>query len=411
MEEELLKELDSILNPAINRSWGQATRLKSFGGDPRTAFLDNLKIEMDHAKVDLSKITYKMDLAMQGHSTDVERAAAEMETCTGPELPEVNSSDYVREINDGFEVWDGIKWVPLSKKANIKLEVFANPERDNSPAVKVWASDESLKTSVVFIDNDLHAPGWDVGYTSMGEHFDEIPNFIPRNAYWEDPFYGTVKTSAGLFGRTAGALGMRHLGNMSPWRTADALRNAEGWYRNKEGVLQNLNKQRGIGAGGYQKSVRRAARNASKFRSVGKKFFYVGAAMSVVDGGLALHRNDYNKNEVLTKAAVDIFIGAVGVWGGPIGWAISGTYFVLDVSGAFGDWGRPTGLSRYHYEQNIRKSVLQNYGFQIRSLEFEIDYITPVEKSQRAHFLEERAVKRDNTNVVLPKLIFEKISQ
>jgi hypothetical protein len=28
-------------------------------------------------------------------------------------------------------------------------------------------------------------------------------------------------------------------------------------------------------------------------------------------------------------------------WGGPIGWFVGGVYFVVDVAGWWGDWGKP----------------------------------------------------------------------
>ncbi len=49
--------------------------------------------------------------------------------------------------------------------------------------------------------------------------------------------------------------------------------------------------------------------------------------------------NDGNKWGVTAKAGLDVTMAAIGAFGGPLGWAISGTYFLLDATGALGKWG------------------------------------------------------------------------
>lgn len=42
------------------------------------------------------------------------------------------------------------------------------------------------------------------------------------------------------------------------------------------------------------------------------------------------------------KAALDIAMGAVSVYCGPVGWTIGAVYFIGDAAGWWGDWGKPT---------------------------------------------------------------------
>lgn len=411
MEDELLKELDSILQPAISRSWQSAKRM-SRGGDPSDAFLDMFKIEIDNTKVDLSKSLYKLDLAMQGCSTAAEADANEfMESYgLGEELPKVDEADYVRQANGGFEVWDGLRWVQLSDKSNIKIEIFQNPENDNRPAVRVWAQDSETKTSVVFIDNDVDAPGWDVGYTHNGDGFDSEVEFaaLQRGGYYENPFYNITKNIIGVGGTFMGLLEIRHVGNLTPWRSGSAIKNADGWYRNAEGIYENLSKQRGRGAGGYQKSTKRALGKAKVFKGAGKVFLGASIVLSATDGVSAYVNQDTNRREVAIKATFDIAIGVIGAVGGPVGWVIAGTYFILDVSGAFGDWGQPSGISQDDYNEFLRKKIQQESGDYINSLKFEVDFVAPLEKSQNNFNIKERSIQIDNTKVALPKIIFFK---
>jgi hypothetical protein len=51
--------------------------------------------------------------------------------------------------------------------------------------------------------------------------------------------------------------------------------------------------------------------------------------------------NDGNKWGVTGKATLDITMGAIATFGGPVGWAISGTYFIADAAGLFDSWSRP----------------------------------------------------------------------
>ncbi len=410
MEDELLKELDSLLQPAIAKSWADAKR-NAYGSDPRDAFLDLLKVRIDNTRVDLSNTLNKIDLSLAScATTSVEFEVSEFNDFFQPsigELPEVSASDYVKETIDGFEVWDGIRWVPLSKKANFKVDVFQNPDNNNIPAVRVWAQDTETKTSVLYIDNDIVQPGWDLSITNIGDYGESDTMFSNRGGYWEDPMYNIAKNSAAIGGITAGALELRQVGNLTPWRTGDAFKLADGWYRNKEGIYENLNKQRGRGAGGYQKSAKRALKKAKVFKGAGRVLFGISIGFSAYEAGTAFYFDDSNQNEVYTKAAVDIAIGYIGLAGGPIGWIVAGTYFILDVSGAFGDWGEPSGISQHQHEQNLLRDIKSKYRQRMKSLHFEIDFKPSLERQVQEMYIEERTIKRDNTRVDMPKILFK----
>ena len=72
-------------------------------------------------------------------------------------------------------------------------------------------------------------------------------------------------------------------------------------------------------------------------------------AQVVVDGYQAIgawhnsdrnwRNNQGNKWGVTGKAALDVTMGAIGTFGGPIGWGISGTFFIGDYFGVWGTWG------------------------------------------------------------------------
>ena len=65
--------------------------------------------------------------------------------------------------------------------------------------------------------------------------------------------------------------------------------------------------------------------------------YQVAKAWSNSDGDWKT--NDGNKWGVTGKAGLDITMAAIGAFGGPVGWVVSGAYFVGDMAGLWGDWG------------------------------------------------------------------------
>lgn len=71
-----------------------------------------------------------------------------------------------------------------------------------------------------------------------------------------------------------------------------------------------------------------------------KGLFAAQAGISLYQTGNAFYTNNDNKWSVAGKASLDITIGAISVWGGPVGWAVGGVYFVGDAAGWWGNWGK-----------------------------------------------------------------------
>ncbi len=407
MEDELLQELDSILKPCIDRAWQDAVRLNK-DTDPRGAFLDFVQVQIDNTKVALSNSVHKIDLAVKSSGNSaVERAAAEIrrDFLGESDHPKINTSDYVKETANGFEVWDGVRWVQLSKDANIKVDVFQDPMNDNRPAVRLWAQDKSTKKEVLFVDNDIPEPGWDLGISRTGDFDDSLMDQAIKESYWEDPWYKVVKNGRAVGSATSGALSIRQVGNLTPWK---GLKDGSGWYRNKEGLYQSLAKQKGKGAGGYQKSVKNAAKKAKVFKGAGKVLMGVSFVISGYEIQDAVRKDYTNKNEVITKATVDVAITLIGAYGGPVGWVIAGTYFILNVSGAFGDWGTPSGISNAEFYKNRFKRFKEKNEERFRAIRFNLEYTPSIEELQENYYIEERTFKKDKLNVRTPRVLYLK---
>ncbi|MGO3184399.1 MAG: hypothetical protein ACTIJ9_16345 [Aequorivita sp.] len=61
------------------------------------------------------------------------------------------------------------------------------------------------------------------------------------------------------------------------------------------------------------------------------------------------------------------------------GWAISGTYFLMDAGGAFGNWGEISGFSRQQVDAMIdRDRAISRQ--KLYELDFEIEHQSPTEQ-------------------------------
>ena len=85
---------------------------------------------------------------------------------------------------------------------------------------------------------------------------------------------------------------------------------------------------------------------------VSKSVFAAQAGISVYQAGSAFVTDNGNKWGVTGKAGLDIAMGAITVWDGPIGWAVGGVYFVGDMSGWWGDWGDTLKTKKQYFKKN-----------------------------------------------------------
>lgn len=120
------------------------------------------------------------------------------------------------------------------------------------------------------------------------------------------------------------------------------------------------NWQNGLGAGDVAWGTKEELINyASKTAPELKELSYVKSlkvvskglfvAQAVVSGAQATDawvNDDSNKWGVTAKAALDITMGYIGLVGGPVGWIISGTYYVADAAGAFDSWSKPANAQK-----------------------------------------------------------------
>ena len=73
-----------------------------------------------------------------------------------------------------------------------------------------------------------------------------------------------------------------------------------------------------------------------------KGLFGAQALISTYQTYDAFRTNNANAWSVAGKAGLDITIGAISTFGGPVGWGVGAVYFIGDAAGWWGNWGQPT---------------------------------------------------------------------
>ncbi|MGB5436710.1 MAG: hypothetical protein WBM98_12530 [Maribacter sp.] len=418
MEDELLKELDSILQRAISKSWADAKR-NAYGSDPRDAYLDLLKVQIDNTRVDISKNLYKIDQAMLGNSSGDELSAL----VGRPQKINVDLADYVRDVEGGTEVFDGNQWFLFSKESKIEFQMNASPEVGNAPLVTVNAFDPTTNFRVTYIDYDTNTKGQEFSYAGNADDFD-MNTTIHTNLYYQDPFYNGAELLTGSSAVVVGGLetftmaqhyvnyddilrnpfsqaGRNYANGMGKWKMLDGQWASFDDIRNATGF-----KQQGLKVSANSARIR-ASKAVGGLKLAGKVCFGVSVVFSSFEVGHAMTSNDSNRHEVYQKAALDVTMGIIAFIPG-VGWAISGTYFIADAFGAFGDWGKPSGISQEAYDMKLRQEFMVLYGNRLKSLTFEVDYEPPLEYNIPDFYREEVEVKIDNTYVA-PRVHIKKI--
>ncbi len=106
------------------------------------------------------------------------------------------------------------------------------------------------------------------------------------------------------------------------------------WRSMKNGKWYEMVKRPNGTTGSRNAVVKRAA----NFRKIGRGVFYINTAISIYSIVDAINDGDYNTAK---KSGLDITMGALATFGGPIGLGLGTAYFVMDAF-FFGNNGIPS---------------------------------------------------------------------
>lgn len=409
---QTLQELDSILKPLMRKAMQQARQgrpnLQTLPQEIAHAF----KREIDNTRTALSEKMYHIDMAMNGYGDRVERARCELMDLLPPDEfandGKITREDYVRESGNGYIVFDGWKWVEMPATTEIRLKIDSTPESNNKPAVHLFAYDAFTQKRVTYIDDSA------LSASETGALYDEAYRLLmslDRTIEYTDPMYNYVQSGGGSIGTIAGTVeafsmsqhyryGMQNPFNGGSlidgkWKALDGQ-----WHNFREiEQAENAFTRNSLKTSKYWAETR-GAKAANAFKWTGRICFVITASVSAINIGNAYMSNDSNRKDVYIKNSLDITMGIIAFVPG-FGWAISGTYFLMDAGGAFGNWGQLSGYSQQQMDAMIDRDRTINRR-NIYELDFDIEYQSPIEQIKEELQRETRTFEKDNTFVNKP---------
>lgn len=110
--------------------------------------------------------------------------------------------------------------------------------------------------------------------------------------------------------------------------------NGVGKWKGKNGVwyMEKVEGKKDFFGNQYTGARKDIIAEASKYKKVGNTLFVIGTFLPFTQMGVALYKGNTSS---AFKAGADILVGVIASYGGPVGWAISGIYMLLDLAGAF----------------------------------------------------------------------------
>jgi len=410
---ESLKEVHELIKEALERAGRESS-----GGTPEMqaqGIAFHFQTAIDNTRTQFSEALYKVDLAMQGYDDSTMRAMYEMQDLHGNTNPKTMSDDelrqrYVQKTVDGYKVYDSNyqMWIAMSASSEISIEMMISDDLGGTPIARIRAYDPETGTRVDYED-------WQITQHDIrGSYLNEW-NSAPqewREMHYEDALYGMAKTGIGGAGKVSGATSSFMMANH--YRASNNLfsGNLSNYYKGWSGEwvpIRNVHPDAGRSFVQWGKDIGEISAKAkgktagAKWKTGGRVCIALSVTFSLVDIGRTQYYDDSNKHEVAWKKSFDIAFALTGFIPG-VGWAISGTYFLLDAGGAFGNWGKASGFSRSEVDSWIARDRATTQQ-ELCSMDFEIEYVAPIEQIRMEMIRESREFARDNTNVA-PRAIY-----
>ncbi|WP_298547990.1 hypothetical protein [uncultured Aquimarina sp.] len=406
---ESLKEVHEQIKEALEEAGRKSSGFSPSAQAQQVAF--HFRTAIDARRQGLSEALYKVDLAMQGHDDDAMRAAYEMYDLMGETNPRVMTDAelterFVQQTADGYKVYDSRyqMWIDFSTASDIGIELMISPDLGGTPIARIRAYDPENGTSLEYED-------WEITQQDIRSSYLNEWSGAPqewREMHYQDELYGMMKTSISGAGKVSGATSAFMMANH--YRASNNLfaGNFVNHFRVDGGgswsPIRNVpGKDAHRSFGQWSKDIgevtaKSKGTNVSKWwKRGGRACFVISVLMSEYSIKQAKSYNDSNLSEMRQKAKWDLVFGLTGFIPG-IGWAISGTYFLLDAGGAFGNWGQASGFSRETVDSWIERdrSAAQE---EVCKMDFEIDYVEPIEQVRMEMLQESREFIRDKTYV------------
>lgn len=409
LHNESLQDFDALLKSCMEKSQKRA----KFTSHSREQYLkevaEGMRVELDHTKTKLSELIYNIDLAMC-HNADTQQKRNIYEVLKNQNQPKPISDDelrrkYVRKTPTGFDVYNKSfgQWVSFSNQSEINITI--EKSGNQAPVVKVKAFEASTNQTINYEDTYL-ATSNTYNTASYGYTNSQTDNYM----HFSDRLYNSSGIANGAVGTTAGTLEAFYLGSSQYQNGLNLFdkKIIDGKWQAKNGnwhKFQDIDLQ----TNGFKKQSLKVSKNwvakrsasnmskAGKLGAVGKVSFVFTLGFAGVNSYDAYKNDDSNKNEVYAKSALDVTMGVIA-FVPYVGWAIAGTYFILDVSGAFGDWEQASGMTveeKKAHDEVLKREMSE----MVSKYHFDIDCESP-EGAKKSYLNEYIQQSIDNLSLI-----------
>ena len=404
---ESLKEFDGIICDALAKTM---FHLKWNPSRFEDEIVQSFRSEIDHTRTRLGQAMHHVDLALKGYGDSISRCELSFKEFRDRprEFTDEQIRDrYVKEIAAGYELFDSRsdEWVYFPRESTIDITIERSPESDFKPAVHVWANDLATGKKLEYIDPEFTQRDYRASYYTEPD-----PDAIKKIEYNSKAV--NWKAVAGAGGKASGKLAAYKLHHHyrplhSPmgrslgghWKALDGQ-----WYDfNQIQQESNAFKKGSLKTSKHWAQVR-GTKLAQPWKYASKVCFWVSVGVSVAKIADALNRNDSNQDAVFLKNTLDITFSVIAFVPG-VGWAISATYFLTDVSGGFGNWGQASGYSAEQIQTILAERTARDREL-LSEMNFNIPYIAPIEQKASESRREMRRFARDKMYVI-PRPVFE----
>jgi len=416
LNNESLKEFDTLLKECFEKAHSNAKSKRTPKDRILREIADNMRVEIDRTRTKFSRSMYHVDMAMR-HKADSTSKRQIYHNWLMQQNPQRLTDDqllrkFVQKNSSGYQVWDQQMhaWVTFSEDSEIHTQITRNPI-DNDPIVALKAYNPTNGKRLEYTNNTAFY-GTYVG-PLLGDY-----GYSPQHRMQhKDSWYDSLAFGNGGVNATAGALQASFIGQ-SQFIESWGIKNktfiegkwqskAGDWYRFKDIDLEaNAFKQQSLKVSKHWAQQRSAGVN--KYGNIAGKIgavtFFISIYFSLNNIRAAKKTNDSNRNAVYVKNSVDIIMSAVAFI--PyVGWAISGTYFLMDAEDAFGNYS-PSGFTTtqaqamHNRRQQLAREKLDDVIF-----EFEFDFEPTPE--MKAYEMKEQQLKVRDHTYVAPRTLFK----
>ncbi len=420
LSNESLRDFDELLKECVESAQRRAKLKRISREHLLEEVADNMRVELDRRKTKLSQLLYNVDMAMN-HGADTLSKREIYQILRTQHQPKRLTDDelvrkFVQKNTVGYQVWDQQmhSWVTFSEGSEIHAQITRSPS-DNTSVIAVKAYDPTNGKRLGYTNenilynngNYLAPPVLNYGYSHNPQHYMEH----------KDHWFDNLAFGNGAAGTSAGTLEAFFIGQSQYREAWEPLNKTliDGKWKSKAGNWHHF-KDIDLETNGFKKQSLKVSKHWAAQRSAGvNKYSKIAGRLGTVTFIISVElarrniknareKDISNKKKVINKNRFDIAMGIVSFIP-PFGWAVSGTYFLMDAEGAFGDFSPSRFTTEEAEVMHDRRQQFASNKLEDVIFEYEFDFEpTP---AMKAYEMKEQQMRVSDHTDVAPRTLFK----